>query len=345
VIEQVKMLIAKGNVYRIEDDGWYFDLTTFPDYGKLSGRTALEAEDAVSRIDDSSKKRNAGDFCVWKLSKPGDPSWDDAQLGTGRPGWHIEDTAITEAAFGPQYDLHGGAIDLKFPHHEAEIAQQEAASGKVPFVKYWAHAGFLQVHQARMGKSVGNMMPVREALKRWSPEALRFFLLSGHYRAPLEFSEQALDAAEAAVQRIYEAVNKVNNLEIGDGGDDASVRNAVAQATQDLARAMDDDFNVPEAFAAIFEAIKAVNIALVGKNVTTTAAGELRVFFALVSKLFNIIPANGFGYSSDVLRLVNERQTARDRKDFAEADRIRDQLAQMGYSVDDTPYGPLVKQR
>lgn len=322
VTQQVKALIAKGNVYLIEGDGWYFDLTTFPDYGKLSGRTVQQADDGVSRIDENPHKRNTGDFCVWKLSKPGEPVWGDDQLGDGRPGWHIEDTAITEHFFGPQYDLHGGGIDLKFPHHEAEIAQQESASSLVPFVKYWMHSGFLQASGERMGKSKGNFSTLYEVLEQYSPEAVRFFLLSAHYRSPLEFSEKGLDAAEAAVARIGEAARKQGKS------------TSVADFTV-LEAAMDDDFNTPKAFGAIFDAIKESN------RQDTILSPDL---FKTISTVFGIVPSAP-SVPSEVQALVDKRQTARDAKDFTASDTLRDQLAELGYTVDDTPYGPLVKKQ
>ena len=183
IIAQIRKLIKKGYVYKIRDDGFYFDVTKFKDYGKLAHRTALSAEDGVSRIDDSIKKRHKADFCVWKFSKAGEPKWQTA-LGAGRPGWHIEDTAISEFYFGPQYDLHGGGIDLKFPHHEAEIAQQESASGKKPFVKIWMHVGSLTIGGRKMSKSLKNFISIDDFLKTNSPEILRWLVLNYHYRSP-----------------------------------------------------------------------------------------------------------------------------------------------------------------
>lgn len=324
VTAQVKTLIAKGNAYLIDGDGWYFDLSTFPDYGKLSGRTGLAANDAVSRIDDSDKKRNTGDFCVWKLSKPGEPVWDDSELGAGRPGWHIEDTAITEHYFGPQYDLHGGAMDLKFPHHEAEIAQQEAASGKVPFVKYWMHVGFLENKSEKMSKSLGNFLTLRDALAQYDSAVLRFYLLSNHYRAPLDFSDTALDAAQAAVNRIGELARKQSEKTL-------SADSAMTAITE----AMNDDFNTAKAFAAIFDFIKEAN---------RQQAVPEKAFFDTIANLFGIVPAASQAIPDDVQQLVDQRQTARDTKDFTTSDTLRDQLAELGYTIDDTPYGPLVKK-
>jgi len=344
VIAQVKTLRDKGHAYLIEGDGWYFDLATFPAYGKLSGRTSLEADDAVSRIDENPNKRNPGDFALWKLSKSDEPSWEDAELGAGRPGWHIEDTAMTEHRFGPQYDLHGGGLDLKFPHHEAEIAQQEAASGLTPFVRHWMHAGFLELKDAKMSKSVGNILSLREALARYSPEAIRFFLLSAHYREPLAFTEASLDAATAATQRIYEAINKFNTLPVTQTGDGGELSSAIKKSGQDVEKAMDQDMNVPTAFGAIFDAIKALNNALAKKNITPSEAEETQTFFSLVSRIFGIIPLKGFLVRIDIQQLVDKRQEARDAKDFNEADRLRDHIQKEGYTIDDTPYGPLIKK-
>ena len=325
VIAQVKTLIKNGNAYLIEGDGWYFDLTTFPDYGKLSGRTGLQADDAISRIDDSAKKRNTGDFCVWKLSKPNEPVWEDSELGAGRPGWHIEDTAITEHTFGPQYDLHGGGMDLKFPHHEAEIAQQEAASGKVPFVKYWMHVGFLENKSEKMSKSLGNFLALNEALEKYEPAVLRFYFLSNHYRAPLDFSPTALDTAQAAVNRIGELMLKRSDILINE-----------TPAVSAIADAMDDDFNTPKAFAAVFDLIREAN---------AKGAVPPPSFFEFISETFGIIPHEPEAVPDDVQNIVAQRQEARDRKDWTASDALRDQMTGLGYSVDDTPYGPLVKKK
>ena len=324
VISQVKTLREKGFVYLIDGDGWYYDLTKFPDYGKLSGRTGLQANDAISRIDDSEKKRNTGDFCVWKLSKPGEPVWENAELGAGRPGWHIEDTAITEHYFGPQYDLHGGGMDLKFPHHEAEIAQQEAASGKEPFVKYWMHVGFLENKSAKMSKSLGNFLTLHEALEKYDPAVLRFYFLSNHYRAPLDFSDSVLDAAQAAINRITELERKHSDIVIDE-----------APAVHAIGEAMDDDFNTPKAFAAVFDLVREAN---------AKGAVPPKSFFTFLSETFGIIPDASTAVPEDIQRLVDERQLAREQKDWATSDALRDRLSELGYTVDDTPYGPLIKK-
>ncbi len=344
VIQQVKTLIAKDHVYKIDGDGWYFDLSTFPDYGKLSGRTAAAAEDAVSRIDDSSKKRNTGDFCVWKFSKDHEPSWPDNELGAGRPGWHIEDTAITEHFFGPQYDLHGGGMDLKFPHHEAEIAQQESASGKMPFVKYWMHVGFLEMGKEKMSKSLGNFMTVHDALAQYPAEVVRFFLLSNHYRAPLEMTDDSLKAASAAIARISELLYKLDSAPTS-AKDDSALLQAIAEATGMFTDAMDDDCNMPQALAAAFSLITETNSAFTQERVGTESRNQLREFFAFVHTQLGIVPKGGAAFPTDVQKLVDARVTAREQKDFVAADKLRDELSTLGYTVDDTPYGPLVKKK
>jgi cysteinyl-tRNA synthetase len=344
VIAQVKALRDKGVAYLIEGDGWYYDLSKFPDYGKLSGRTGLQADDAVSRIDDSEKKRNTGDFALWKLSKPGEPVWEDSELGAGRPGWHIEDTAITEHYFGPQYDLHGGGMDLKFPHHEAEIAQQEAASGKVPFVKYWMHAGFLQTDSKRMGKSMGNMTTLAQALERWPVPVIRFFLLSGHYRSPLEMNDASMTGSQAAVQRIAELLAKLESAPVS-AKDDSPLMQSAHEAKHAVEEAMDDDFNSPAAFGAVFSLVASANKALAEGRIGAESKQAMQEFFAFISEQFGIVPGGGAPLPEDIQKLVDERQLARDQKDFATSDQLRTRLSELGYSVDDTPYGPLVKKR
>ncbi len=211
MIRQIETLVAKGHAYKIEGDGYYFDLATFPNYGRLAGRTIAQAEDSVSRVDDSSRKRNTGDFCLWKLASPattGEPTW-DATLGVGRPGWHIEDTAITESHFGPQYDIHGGGVDIKFPHHDAEIAQQEAASGKTPLARFWMHAGTLLVDGKKMSKSLGNFITLTDFLHAYSVNVFRYIVASHHYRSPLDYNDHLAQQAKQSLQTIDEFMAKL----------------------------------------------------------------------------------------------------------------------------------------
>ncbi len=340
VVKQVKTLIDKGHAYLIEGDGYYFDLSTFPEYGKLSGRTAVMADDAISRIDESIKKKNAGDFALWKFSKPGEPAW-DTELGKGRPGWHIEDTAITEHYFGPQYDIHGGGQDLIFPHHEAEITQQESASGLKPFVKYWLHVAFLINKEQKMSKSLGNFETVHNLLSKYSPEALRFYLLSAHYRTPLDYSEKLLNQSAAAVRRIKEFINKLT-LSQGENIYEKPIRESLDKTRKDFEKAMDDDFNTPNAIAEIFGLIRGVNSLQGINSLPIKVAEEIIRFFKEIDSIFGIIPKKEEKIPEEIAKLVEQREKHRKEKNFAEADKIRVQVESLGYKIEDTVYGPLI---
>lgn len=344
VVTQVKRLIDKGSAYQIKGDGWYFDLSTFSDYGKLSGRTVQMAEDAVSRIDDNPNKRNKGDFALWKLSKSGELSW-ESELGSGRPGWHIEDTAITEKYFGPQYDLHGGGQDLIFPHHEAEIAQQESASGLQPFVKYWLHVGFLVNKDKKMSKSLGNFAALHELLGKYSREVLRFYLLSAHYRSPLDFGTDQLKSAEAAVARIGEFVERLNKIANGRAPLPGETRPGSGELVDYFNREMDDDFNTPRALAVIFETIKKANIEIDTGNLSADAASGLLDQLLTINEILGIIPSQSPDIPDEVKRLATQREALRQAKNFSEADGLRQQINILGWQVDDTAYGFLVKKK
>lgn len=338
VLKQVKTLIDKGHAYLIEGDGWYFDLSTFKEYGKLSGRTALMADDAITRIDENDKKKNKGDFCLWKLSKEGEPSW-ESELGKGRPGWHIEDTAITEHYFGPQYDIHGGGQDLIFPHHEAEITQQESASGKKPFVRYWMHVAFLVNKEEKMSKSKGNFETVNELLKKYPKEVLRFYLLSGHYRQPLEFSEKMLKQSEAGIDRIKELMSKLDLVE----GDDKPEPADYALREQ-FDSALADDFNTPKAMGAIFDFIKNINTDLAANSVNKKAIEKIKDSLEYINSFLGIIPTGQKQIPDDVRKLIEEREKIRQEKNYQESDKIRAQIQALGWEVEDTLYGPLIKK-
>jgi len=346
VIKQVKTLINKGHAYLIENDGYYFDLSTFKDYGKLSGRKSAMADDAVTRIDENSKKKNKGDFCLWKFSKPDEPSW-DTELGKGRPGWHIEDTAITEHYFGPQYDIHGGGQDLIFPHHEAEITQQESASGRKPFVKYWIHVAFLVNKEQKMSKSLGNFETVNELLKKYPKEVLRFYLLSGYYRQPLEFSETILKQSQAAVHRIAEFTQKlqleveppvktVDNLEV------EPLIGAVGETKKQFFEALANDFNTPEAFASLFELIRKVNPLL---STSPVNKSEIIDFLKKVNEILGIIPSEQQKIPTEVQELLDKREKLRQDKNYDESDKIRLEIEKLGFQIEDTMYGPLIVKK
>ena len=357
IISQVNRLFQKGYAYRASD-GIYYDVSKFKDYGKLSGRTALQAEDAVSRIDSSIDKRNKGDFCLWKFwsEKDYEPSW-PSPFGNGRPGWHIEDTAITEKYFGPQYDIHGGARDLIFPHHEAEITQMESISGKSPMVKYWFHTGFLTVQGQKMSKSLGNFITIRDFLNKHSARLLRFFVLRSHYRSPVDYSESAVVQAAKELKRIDEFVYKIKNSKYKSQNDNEKLRgNFVAlrnpkfkilKFKQEFEDAMEDDFNTPRAIAVIFELIRQVNPLLDKEEINKTQAKEILSFLREIDKFFNFIfwPKKPIKFPQLVLDLAKRRELLRKQKQWAEADKIRQEIEEMGWQIEDTSKGPRISKQ
>ena len=327
IVSQVERLVKKGYAYKISD-GYYFDLSKFKDYGKLSGRTTLGEEDAVSRIDENTEKKNKGDFCLWKFSKQGEPIW-NVGIGAGRPGWHIEDTAITEYFFGPQYDIHGGAKDLIFPHHEAEIAQMESISGKKPLVKYWLHTGFLNVSGQKMSKSLGNFFTIRDILKKYSANALRFLFIQTHYRNAIDFSESSLESAKNSLERLNDFMLKIKT------GKDNLPDYYIKKTKEDFINAMDDDFDTPKALAVIFNLVKEANIKGGGKKTY-----KLMLEF---DKILNIFEKE-IKIPKEIQLLVQEREKARKAKNFKKSDMLRDQIKEKGYIMEDSGKGVLIKK-
>jgi len=346
IIKQIQTLLDKDFAYEIAD-GIYFDVSKFPAYGKLSGRTVAQAEDGISRIDENPEKRNTADFCLWKRSKHDEPSWQSPWF-PGRPGWHIEDTAITETYFGPQYDLHGGGRDLMFPHHEAEITQQESASGKSPFVKYWMHTEFLVTKSSKMSKSKGNFDTARDVLKKYSKEVLRLYFLSAHYRSPLEYSPESLEQAQAGIDRISEFLDRLkffeNKNEEAHKYDEQTGKAADA-SYDNILTALDDDFNTPKALGALFEFIRLGNQYIHENKIDFHFAKRVLHVLDIFSNVFGIIPFQKQSIPKDITELVQERQSAKAAKDFGRADQLRQKIEELGYLIDDTPYGPMVKQK
>lgn len=360
IIRQVQTLIKKEYAYEIPDDGYYFDIKKFPEYGKLSRRTAVAARQGVSRIDENEHKRNNGDFCLWKYTKEkppaprrkigraypytlanGEPAW-YTPLGWGRPGWHIEDTAISEHYFGPQYDIHGGGLDLKFPHHEAEVTQQEAASGKKPFVKIWMHTGMLTIRGEKMSKSLKNFITIAEMLRVYPADAFRMLVLQHHYRSPFDYNETAMAEAQKALLAFRHFAARLDFLLKQKRADKKSpvVHVPLDSFRSAFAGALADDLNTPKALAALFDLANAANkqfFALDKKEAKT-----IRLF--LDSALRDI-----FGLSlampepdKAILALVSERELSRNNKQFTHADSLRKQVEALGYIIEDTPLGPLV---
>jgi len=347
IISQVERLIKKGFAYQI-DDGIYYDISKFKNYGKLSRRTVLGAEDAVSRIDESIEKKNKGDFCLWKKSKTGEPKWKSPWF-LGRPGWHIEDTAITEKYFGPQYDIHGGARDLIFPHHEAEIAQMEAISGKKPLVKYWLHSGFLTVTGQKMAKSLGNFITIRDFLKENDSRVLRLLIIKNHYRSPLDYNDKLVLQTKRELERIDEFVSKLKTQSSKlktTTKNSKSIKDLILRIEKKFEMAMEDDFNTPKAVAAIFELINKGN-SLIGENkLTKSDTKDVLEFLKKIDRIFNFIlwkkPKEKI--PEELLNLSKQRQKYREQGLWQKADEIREKIKKLGYWVEDTKEGPKIKK-
>jgi cysteinyl-tRNA synthetase len=326
IVKQVKTLMEKGYAYTI-DDGIYFEISKFPQYGKLSGRTDLKEADAISRIDENSQKRGWNDFCLWKFSKPGEPSW-KTEIGDGRPGWHIEDTAITEKFFGPQYDIHGGAVDLIIPHHEAEIAQMEAISGKLPLVRYWLHTAFLTVDGHKMSKSLGNFYTINDVVKKgFDPLALRYLFLGVHYRETLNFTWDSLKAAQNGLERLRTQVASLKSET------SRTVLSEEKQKKVDEFRigfldALSDDINTPKAMAFFWDMLKS--------NIPSEDKYDLAMSFDEILGL-KLNEAKISETPENIKLMITEREKLRSEGKYEEADKIRNEIQKLGFSVSDKP--------
>jgi cysteinyl-tRNA synthetase len=348
MLAMIQTLIDKGLAYAAPNGDVYYAVRRFPEYGKLSGKSPDELR-AGERVEVDANKEDPLDFALWKAAKAGEPSW-DAPWGKGRPGWHIECSVMGEQLLGWSFDIHGGGQDLQFPHHENEIAQSEGAHG-CTFVNYWMHNGFVRVDDEKMSKSLGNFFTVREVLARFDPEVVRFFILRAHYRSPLNYSDQHLDDARAALTRLYTALR---GLEVEVAKIDWSEPHAAR-----FKAAMDDDFNTPEAIAVLFELANEVN-----KGGDVRLAGRLKALSAVLGLLerdpddflkgrpatIHAVPgiAVASGRTAEITTgipeeriqtLMDQRLDARKAKDFKRADAIRDELKASGIVLEDTPHG------
>lgn len=326
IISQVKRLQVLGAAYEL-DDGWYFDLSFVENYGALSKRTFESMEDGLSRLEDVSGKRNPGDFVLWKKAKPGEPSW-ESELGAGRPGWHIEDTAITEHFFGSQYDIHGGAIDLIFPHHEAEIAQMETISGLTPLASTWMHTGLLQVDGEKMAKSLGNFVTIRSLREAWDYRSLRYVFLSQHYRSNLELTDSSMSAADAARKRVEEFY-----LHASASAETLQVQKLIESTRDAFFEELDNDLNTPAAFGVLFSALRTMN------RENLKGGPSAREFLEEVNELFDIYDFEDVPVSSVDEAVVESLISLRNRfkmdKDFAAADRVREHIRTLGFTLED----------
>ena len=364
IIAIIEALIAKGHAYESEGDV-YYAVETFPEYLKLSGRN-LEEMQAGARVEVGEKKRNPMDFALWKSSKPGEPWW-HSPWGQGRPGWHIECSAMSEEFLGKTFDFHGGGKDLIFPHHENEIAQSEAANG-CQFVRYWLHNGFVNINSEKMSKSLGNFFTIREVLEKFDPETLRFFILSAHYRSPIDFSDQNLHDSQSGLERIYSCLAALDAFLLAAPSTTlpaevlppatADLQEKSAQLVSRFVEAMDDDFNSAQALGVLFDTVRSANRFLAETAEPTSAAlslaAQVRQQFSELGSvlgLFGSDPADWLAaiqtsrrgqmdiQPEEIERLIVERAEARKARDFKRGDEIRDLLLEKGIQLLDSAQG------
>jgi cysteinyl-tRNA synthetase len=332
IIAMIQRLLEKGYAYLTDNGEVCYAVNRFPAYGKLSGKRMEELR-AGERVEVNESKQDPLDFVLWKAAKPGEPSW-ESPWGAGRPGWHIECSAMSTTCLGNHFDIHGGGMDLQFPHHENEIAQSEGATGE-PFVNLWMHNGFVRINEEKMSKSLGNFFTVREVLKKYPPEVVRYFILTSHYRSPLNYSDQNLDLAQQALTRFYTALRGLPAT--NQVGADQSYQ-------QHFTAAMNDDFNTPEALAVLFDLAREINTIRTNDVSQAAALGnELHRLGNLLGILQSdpdafLQQGGPQGLSSDEIeQLIAARQAARLRRDWAEGDRIRQHLKDQGILLEDGP--------
>lgn len=350
IIEMVKILEEKGLAYKAEDGSVYYSVSKFREYGKLSGRKTEEMI-AGARVDIEEQKRDPLDFALWKRSKEGEPWW-ESPWSKGRPGWHIECSAMSTDILGPTVDIHGGGRDLIFPHHENEIAQSEGAYG-VPFVKYWVHNGFVTISGEKMSKSLGNFLTIRELTSEVHPEVLRLLLVSQHYRSPINFSKEAIQTSNQAMVRFYELIDRINRSTSQDAP--SRFKQTAVAFLENFDAALSDDFNTAKAVAHLHDLTTEINRQLDSSpSLSLEDSQALKIAFTSVSEILGIleeepslfleqIKRSGIGGTGldekDIQELITQRNAARKAKDFKRADEIRNTLLSKGIQLKDTPEG------
>jgi len=348
MIELIDELEQKGIAYNVNGDV-YYDITKFIEYGKLSGKKIEELE-AGSRVEVSDQKRNPLDFALWKKAKEGEPSW-DSPWGKGRPGWHIECSAMSQKHLGETIDIHAGGNDLIFPHHENEIAQSEGAKGK-QFVRYWIHFGFLNIQNEKMSKSLGNFFTARDVLARHSVEAIRLFFSQTHYRGPLNFSDELLEAAQKGVDKIINLAQRLNEEILKKDDNENETEIDIQNFVKDFEAAMDDDFNTPQAVAVIFDFVKEVNKILDQTSLSKSTLIELKNFLKKTADdvlgiiSFEELESSNKSIEDDLIKLIIDlRDQLKKEKNYQLADKIRNSLNELGIILQDGKSGTSYKKK
>ena len=347
IIELISTLIEKGYAYESDGDV-YFRTLKFAQYGKLSHQP-LEDLQLGARIGVGEKKEDPMDFALWKAKKPGEPAW-KCPWGEGRPGWHIECSAMANRYLGETIDIHSGGKDLIFPHHENEIAQSEAANGK-PFANYWLHNGFINVNNEKMSKSLGNFFTIRDISAKYDYEVIRFFMLSAHYRSPINFSDELMEQAKTSLGRIYTCLELLDFLISKSEGDsflegEEPVFERISAYREKFISSMDDDINTADAISVLHEIVTEINTEINAENTYSKALLEkLKAFLKELGGVLGLLQkADEGGIPAEIQALVDTRAQARKDKNWAESDRIRDELSSLGYEVKDTPQGAQIKK-
>jgi len=347
MIDIIKKLEEKGHTY-VLDDGVYFDVKTFKEYGEFSGQR-LEDLKVGARVDVKEGKKNPYDFVLWKFKKEGEPFW-ASPWGDGRPGWHIECSAMSLRYLGEKFDIHGGGLDLVFPHHECEVAQSLCAFGMDKFAKYWMHNGFINIDNEKMSKSLGNFFTLREVFKKYDPKVVRFMFLQTHYRNPINFSFDLLDQAKAGLARVRNCVRKLEKLSDDSLMDEESFSGGEPISRQfegflkDFERYMDDDFNVSGALSALGDLV--INVNGLQSSMALTKEDKNTAFdiFHKMDSVLNVIFEEEQELGENIQVLIDEREEARKNKDFKKSDEIRDELKAKGIELEDTKNGTIWKR-
>ena len=341
IIALIQKLIDNGHAYVAQNGDVYYETKTFKDYGKLSGQNLDDLEDGA-RIETGDIKKNNSDFAIWKAKKEGEPYW-QSPWGEGRPGWHIECSAMSMKYLGETFDIHCGGMDLIFPHHENEIAQSEGATNK-PFAHYWMHNGYINIDNRKMSKSAGNFFTVRDIAKEFDLEAVRLFMLDSHYRKPINFSHDLIEHAQTALERLKNAKSILQSA-IQTGTDESEtdeMRTMVAESLTSFKNAMDDDLNTADAIGTVFEFVRFSNTYFNQARSKKDAVMALN-YLEEVTGVLGLLQHDDT-IPQDILDMVEKRKQARDNKDWALSDKLRDEIAEKGYSIEDSKTGAIIKK-